>query len=802
MALTVPIVADTSGLVRGLNTAGGRLRKFGKIAAIAAGAAAVGGLVKTLEVGTQKFIAQEKAVAQTNARLKSTGGVAKVTAKEIVALSDAIADKTGVDDDQIHAVENMLLTFTKIRNEVGANNDIFNQATQTVVDLSIAFEKDLNSSAIMLGKALNDPVKGITALSRAGVQFTEGQKKTIKALVDSGKFLQAQKMILKELETQVGGSGEAFGQTLPGQLSRAKQSFEVVAQSLAATFLPSIANAAKRVTDFLSLFAKAPTLMAKIKLVVGSIGNITWRGISSLYEWWTQQGRVELPARVVLTPSGKMQFDQFFNDIEARAYIRAKAAGRAFAKFFLDLFSSEGRKRSGDAIRSIGENIGEVGKFIFRISGTTLLAELISGFTTGAVELFAQALRDLVTGGLSKALPSFTDLGDKARGAVLKGFGRKGSTSLRNVLTQTVRDAVQSARETLGSLGAGLGGTLATLLGATFARPGGMKPADILAEERKLQDERLALEEKQLVAAANAAEATEEDKLALREFYLNKEKVLRDRALEDEIASRQRGIDDLVESFNKGLINADTFASQLRGIIGPDLGSELGIGFAGAFGRELETIIATAREIAGIAGAPTIQAGAAGGITSALKGENDRRFREALDSWDKRRKQRRKQAEDFRKRAQSEEGSKITDAEAREIRELMAKWDRENPKPKRADYGLALGGILKKQVFTAAEAGKEAIIPLDSGRGARMLRDALGTGGGSTQVINLTVNAGLGTNPDELSQVIVNSIKRYEKRNGSVFQGPLVSVAANAAGVTSTDSGATTFNRVRSLRSG
>ena len=64
------------------------------------------------------------------------------------------------------------------------------------------------------------------------------------------------------------------------------------------------------------------------------------------------------------------------------------------------------------------------------------------------------------------------------------------------------------------------------------------------------------------------------------------------------------------------------------------------------------------------------------------------------------------------------------------------------------------------------------------------------------------MNAGLGTNPDELSQVIVNSIKRYEKRNGSVFQGPLVSVAANVSGATSTDSGATTFNRIRSLRSG
>jgi hypothetical protein len=94
------------------------------------------------------------------------------------------------------------------------------------------------------------------------------------------------------------------------------------------------------------------------------------------------------------------------------------------------------------------------------------------------------------------------------------------------------------------------------------------------------------------------------------------------------------------------------------------------------------------------------------------------------------------------------------------------------------------------------------VIPLESGSAMRILRDAIGGGGGSTQNIYLTVHAGLGTNPDELSQVIVNSIKRYEKRNGAVFQGPIVSTLANTSGATSTASDAATFNKVRSLRSG
>jgi acid phosphatase family membrane protein YuiD len=337
VAIVVPIVADTSGLTKGLSQGGSRLKKFGKIAAVAAGAAAIGGLVKTLQIGTQKFVAQEKAVAQTNARLKSTGGIANVTARQVMKLSDAIAEKTGVDDDQIHAASNMLLTFTKIRNEVGKNNDIFNRATETVVDLSIAFDKDLGSTSIMLGKALNDPVKGITALSRAGVQFTENQKKTIKSLVESGNVLGAQKMILKELETQVGGAGEAFGNTLPGQLSKAKQSFEVIAQSLAGLFLPTVANALKRLTGFLSEFGKQPTLRAKVLLVIDKIRDATGKAFRDLYTWWTTTQRIELPARVVIIPSGAQQFDLFFANLEKKANL----AGRRTAGAFVGAFSEQ-----------------------------------------------------------------------------------------------------------------------------------------------------------------------------------------------------------------------------------------------------------------------------------------------------------------------------------------------------------------------------------------------------------------------------------------------------------------------------
>ena len=102
----------------------------------------------------------------TNAVLKSTGGVANVSAKQVASLAEAISNKTGIDDEQIQSAQNLLLTFTKVRNEVGKGNDVFDQASQLAIDMSVALGSDAKSAALQLGKALNDPIKGVTALTR------------------------------------------------------------------------------------------------------------------------------------------------------------------------------------------------------------------------------------------------------------------------------------------------------------------------------------------------------------------------------------------------------------------------------------------------------------------------------------------------------------------------------------------------------------------------------------------------------------------------------------------------------------
>lgn len=150
-----------------------------------------------------------KVGAQTTAVLKSTGGQANVTANDIGNLATSISNKIGVDDEAIQAGENMLLTFTNVRNEVGKGNDIFNQATVAANDMAAAFGGDATSNSKILGKALNDPTKGISALTRVGVTFTDQQKKQIAALQASGDMAGAQKIILGELTKETGGSAAA-----------------------------------------------------------------------------------------------------------------------------------------------------------------------------------------------------------------------------------------------------------------------------------------------------------------------------------------------------------------------------------------------------------------------------------------------------------------------------------------------------------------------------------------------------------------------------------------------------------------
>ena len=278
MAITIPILTDFNGrgIDRGVKQfqqlegkgakAGFAIRK-----AFLPAVAVLGGMALMAKQGVQGVMEDEAAVANLEATLKSTGNAVNTTAQGFFEFANKLQDTTGESAALITQGGAMLATFKNVRNEMGRGNQIFDRATVAALDLSKKGFGSLESSNKMLGKALNDPIKGITALSRAGVTFTDQQKKTIASLVASGKTLEAQKIILKEVEDQVGGTAEAFGQTTAGQLERSKRSFEELQKSLATALIPVIEFLA---TVFRNLVGWMRDNEKLVKVLIGVFGGL------------------------------------------------------------------------------------------------------------------------------------------------------------------------------------------------------------------------------------------------------------------------------------------------------------------------------------------------------------------------------------------------------------------------------------------------------------------------------------------------------------------------------------------------
>lgn len=207
-------------------------------------------------VGTTRFLSGAVAEAEDAARvgrltaavIQSTGAAAGVTADQVERLANGLSRVAGVDDEVIQSAENVLLTFRSVGKQV------FPDAIKAALDMSAALGTDLQGSVIQLGKALNDPVQGMTALRRVGVSFTEEQQAQIRVLQQSGDLLGAQRLILNELKSEFGGAAAA-GATATDRLSVAFKNLE---ESLGTALLPAVNVAADGMTTLVGAFSDAP----------------------------------------------------------------------------------------------------------------------------------------------------------------------------------------------------------------------------------------------------------------------------------------------------------------------------------------------------------------------------------------------------------------------------------------------------------------------------------------------------------------------------------------------------------------
>ena len=194
-----------------------------------------------LAVAGGKAIAAGEAVSTANARILQIntsmglfGSSTKIVSDRLIKLAETTAMQTGMDNLSIKATEAKLLTFKNLAATADEVGGAFDRAMLAAIDLAAAGFGTAETNAVQLGKALENPIKGIAALSKSGVTFTEVEKEKIKVLVESGNLLAAQEIILKALETQVGGTAVATANSTDIM----KEGFAQFQQQLGLALLP------------------------------------------------------------------------------------------------------------------------------------------------------------------------------------------------------------------------------------------------------------------------------------------------------------------------------------------------------------------------------------------------------------------------------------------------------------------------------------------------------------------------------------------------------------------------------------
>jgi hypothetical protein len=227
------------------------------------GVAALGTLAAASVKSALAFEEAESVQRRLNNTLDNMGKSTAVASVD--ALTDSLMRKTGVDDAVIKKSQTILATFSEVAASAGEMGGTFERASRLALDLGATGFGNAEGGAKALGKALQDPVKGISALSRAGVTFTPTQKEMIENFIKTGEVAKAQNIILAEVEKQVGGNAEAGAkgsEKLRNAFGELEESFGHVLDTLTGSDdgLGSVADKLFDIADTVDRFADSKGL--------------------------------------------------------------------------------------------------------------------------------------------------------------------------------------------------------------------------------------------------------------------------------------------------------------------------------------------------------------------------------------------------------------------------------------------------------------------------------------------------------------------------------------------------------------
>jgi len=270
------VVAGLDKKLDRLGRTGGRVFSGLRTGATRAGLALGAGIAGGVALGVRSLDELYRVQNQTNAVIESTGGVAGITTQRVRDLSNELENLTTADDKAIQSGANVILRYTRIGKEV------FPRATKAATDMAIALAggdveaANFAGAAQLVGRALDDPIKGMARLRRQGVTFTKEQEKQVTALVKAGRAQEAQIVILRELEKRYGKAGEAAGKGPGAAWRRLQDTGEDLSQALAKGVLPALV----KVSEWLNTKLADPRVTAELESLGEALGGMVEKGLA------------------------------------------------------------------------------------------------------------------------------------------------------------------------------------------------------------------------------------------------------------------------------------------------------------------------------------------------------------------------------------------------------------------------------------------------------------------------------------------------------------------------------------------
>jgi len=573
MAIKIPIVTVFDN--KGLKNAQTQVQKFGasiktglRVAALAGAAAAAVALVAT------RFAKMAEEAQVANNRLDQIASSMGIFGKETGAVTDrlkAYADQNkfvlGVDDEVIKSTQAKLLTFKDLAETADVAGGAFDRATKAAFDLAASGFGSAESNAVKLGRALQDPIKNINALSRAGIQFTDEQKAFVQSLIDSGKQLEAQDFILSSVEARVGGTAAATA-TASTKMSIA---FGEIGEAIGTAVLPLLESFSNYLVE---LTPQIESFFADLTDPTTLVGE----------KWFEMSSSVIAFGDTIADVWGSIDAGGLFTgllDLIETVMIGlseltwiAGDAGKTLGLLFSGDFAGAGN---------------QVASFFTRYNG--FVDSLYAKIDNGAKTLAANAQKRFQGIGGSGA-----GLGGGGGAGGGKGAGGTGSQSIEQTLKQEARLASKETKligaglsEGLASKIVGKGGKTATKVLKDIKKGGAAVAAGLQKTFNKTKAGQKEVAQNAAAAASAAAEAAAQAAQAAAEAAAAQEAAAQREA--DALAERER----IFQSFADAVKN--TFAGIKNAILGAFDLTQLG-GSTNAITRNMEKLLTRLRSFA------------------------------------------------------------------------------------------------------------------------------------------------------------------------------------------------------------